>query len=200
MERAHRLNPPQRARLGPAGPVRRRAALGGLGALALSGCTLVGAPAGGVAPVRPAPPPSSATAVVPRTEAPSRSGNMAEYEQNGRRYYVLDSSRGYAERGVASWYGERFHGRPTSSGEPYDMHALTAAHRTLPIPTYVRVTNLANGRSLVVRVNDRGPFSDPDNRLIDLSYAAAQQLDVVRDGTASVRIEAIEPWQSRVVR
>jgi rare lipoprotein A len=125
---------------------------------------------------------------------------MAEYEQNGRRYYVLDSSRGYAERGVASWYGERFHGRPTSSGEPYDMHALTAAHRTLPIPTYVRVTNLANGRSLVVRVNDRGPFSDPDNRLIDLSYAAAQQLDVVRDGTASVRIEAIEPWQSRVVR
>jgi len=125
---------------------------------------------------------------------------MVEYEQSGRRYYVLESSRGYAERGVASWYGERFHGRPTSSGEPYDMYALTAAHRTLPIPTYVRVTNLANGRSLVVRVNDRGPFSDPDSRLIDLSYAAAQQLDMVGEGTANVRIEAIEPWQSRVAR
>jgi len=123
---------------------------------------------------------------------------MPEYEQSGRRYQVLGSSRGYAERGVASWYGDRFHGRPTSSGEPYDMYALTAAHRTLPIPTYVRVTNLTNGRSLVVRVNDRGPFSDPDNRLIDLSYAAALQLDIVRAGTENVRVEAVEPWQSRV--
>ena len=188
MEGAHRL--------------RSRAArgIGGLAVVALSGCTLVGPPSRSVVPAGPAAPPSSSPAavVVPREEPPSRSGNMPEYEQSGRRYQVLGSSRGYAERGVASWYGDRFHGRPTSSGEPYDMYALTAAHRTLPIPTYVRVTNLTNGRSLVVRVNDRGPFSDPDNRLIDLSYAAALQLDIVRAGTENVRVEAVEPWQYRV--
>lgn len=123
---------------------------------------------------------------------------MREYEQSGRWYRVLDSSYGYDERGVASWYGERFHGRATSSGETYDMYALTGAHRTLPIPTYVRVTNLANGRAVVLRVNDRGPFSDPDRRLIDVSYAAAQRLDMLREGTANVRVQAVEPWQYRV--
>jgi len=123
---------------------------------------------------------------------------MAEYEQGGRTYRVLDSSYGYDQRGSASWYGEGFHGRATSSGETFDMYALTGAHRTLPIPTYVRVTNLANGRSVVVRVNDRGPFRDPDSRIIDLSYAAALRLDMVRDGTANVRVQALEPWQYRV--
>jgi rare lipoprotein A len=122
---------------------------------------------------------------------------MAEYEQGGRSYRVLDTSYGYDARGLASWYGEQFHGRPTSSGEPYDMNAMTGAHRTLPIPAYVRVTNLANGSSVIVRVNDRGPFSDPDNRIIDVSYAAAIRLGMVRDGTANVRVEAVEPWQSR---
>jgi len=137
---------------------------------------------------------------MPRLEMPASTGNMREYEQGGRWYQVLDSSEGYDQRGVASWYGQDFHGRLTSSGEPYDMHAMTAAHRTLPLPTYVRVTNLANGASVVVRVNDRGPFSDPDRRIIDVSYAAAQRLGLVQSGTASVRVEALEPWQSRVAR
>ena len=122
---------------------------------------------------------------------------MAEYEQSGRRYRVLETSRGYDERGIASWYGPQFHGRPTSSGETYDMNRLSAAHRTLPLPSWVRVTNLANGRSLVLRVNDRGPFSDPDRRIIDVSRAAAEQLGMVGSGTASVRVQAVEPWQYR---
>ena len=123
---------------------------------------------------------------------------MAQYEQNGRTYRVLDSSYGYDERGEASWYGEQFNGRPTSSGEIFDMYELSAAHRTLPLPTYVRVTNLTNGRSAVLRVNDRGPFADPDRRIIDVSYAAAIRLGMVRQGTAVVRVEAVEPWQYRV--
>jgi len=135
---------------------------------------------------------------VPRAEPPSRSGNMAEYELRGRSYRVLDSSVGYDERGIASWYGADFHGRPTSSGEPYDMYQVTAAHRTLPLPSYVEVTNLANGRSVIVRVNDRGPFHDPDSRIIDVSYAAATKLGMVGSGTANVRVRAIEPWQTRV--
>jgi len=167
------------------------------GVLVLSGCTMIGAPG----TVVPPPPPTGAIAdAVPRDEMPSTSGNMVEYEQGGRSYRVLDTSYGYDARGLASWYGEQFHGRPTSSGEPYDMNAMTGAHRTLPIPAYVRVTNLANGSSVIVRVNDRGPFSDPDNRIIDVSYAAAIRLGMVRDGTASVRVEAVEPWQSRVRR
>jgi rare lipoprotein A len=118
----------------------------------------------------------------------SRRGNPVFYEVFGQRYYVLNTSSGYAERGVASWYGNKFHGKPTSSGEPYNMHAMTAAHKTLPLPTRVRVRNLANGRSVVVVVNDRGPFVD--NRIIDLSYAAAHQLDMVTDGTAMVEVTA----------
>lgn len=165
-------------------------------ALLTAGCTLIGAPA----TVVPTPPPGLAAIgdPVPYDQPPSARGNMAEYEQGGRTYRVLDSSYGYDERGLASWYGEEFNGRPTSSGESFDMYALTGAHRTLPIPTYVRVTNLANGRSVVVRVNDRGPFRDPDSRIIDLSYAAALRLDMVREGTASVRVQALEPWQYRV--
>ena len=109
----------------------------------------------------------------------------------GKRYYVLSSSVGYVERGVASWYGPGFHKVRTSIGEPYDMYAMTAAHKTLPLPTYVRVTNLQNGRSVVVRVNDRGPFVD--NRIIDLSYTAAAKLDMLRNGTAIVEVRSIDP-------
>src|SRR5690606_27721217 len=110
---------------------------------------------------------------IPRDEPRSARGNPASYEVFGKRYHVLASAAGYKERGVASWYGPDFHARSTSSGEPYDMYAMTAAHKTLPIPAYARVTNLANGRSVVVRINDRGPFID--NRIIDLSYTAAHK-------------------------
>lgn len=116
-------------------------------------------------------------------------GNPPFYEVFGQRYHVMDSSHGFRDRGVASWYGKKFHGRPTSSGAIYDMHAMTAAHKTLPLPTKVRVRNLKNGRSIVVTVNDRGPFID--NRIIDLSYAAATRLGMIRDGTALVEIEAL---------
>jgi rare lipoprotein A len=107
----------------------------------------------------------------------------------GRRYFVLDDSSGYREDGVASWYGKQFHGKRTSSGEVYDMHAYTAAHKTLPLPSIVRVTNLDNGQSVVVTVNDRGPFVK--DRLIDLSFAAAEDLGIVAAGTGRVQVEAI---------
>lgn len=128
---------------------------------------------------------------VPRVEPRSRYGNPSSYTVFGETYHVLESARGYVERGIASWYGEKFHGRRTSSGEPYDMYAMTAAHKTLPLPSYVRVTNLQNGRSAIVRVNDRGPFKD--NRLIDLSYAAAVKLGILGAGTAPVEVAAIDP-------
>lgn len=127
---------------------------------------------------------------VPRAEPRSPYGNHSPYTVLGSTYHVRNSSAGYRETGIASWYGSKFHGKPTSSGEPYDMYKVTAAHRTLPLPTYVRVTNLDNGRNAVVRVNDRGPFH-PD-RIIDLSYAAAVKLGVVRTGTARVEVEAID--------
>lgn len=107
----------------------------------------------------------------------------------GERYYVLPTSEGYQQRGLASWYGRDFHGKPTSGGEPYDMHAMTAAHKTLPIPTWVEVRNLTNGKRVIVRVNDRGPFVD--DRIIDMSYRAAQELEMVRDGTALVEVRAL---------
>jgi rare lipoprotein A len=129
--------------------------------------------------------------VVPRVEPRSRYGNPPFYEVFGKRYYVLASSSGYVERGVASWYGPGFHKVRTSTGEPYDMYGMTAAHKTLPLPAYVRVTNLQNGRSIVVRINDRGPFVG--NRIIDLSYTAAAKLDMLRDGTAMVEVRAIDP-------
>ena len=119
----------------------------------------------------------------------SRSGNRSEYEVFGNRYQVLDSALGFQEEGIASWYGAKFHGRATASGEIYDMHQLTAAHKHLPLPTFVRVTRLDNGRSLIVKVNDRGPFVG--DRIIDLSYAAAAQLDMLENGKAAVRIEAL---------
>lgn len=134
-------------------------------------------------------PPSLPGDPIPRAEPLSRYGNGPIYEVYGQPYQVLGSSHGYQERGVASWYGSKFHGRPTSSREPYDMHQLTAAHKTLPLPTYVRVRNLHNNRAVVVRVNDRGPFVD--NRIIDLSYAAARRLDMITDGTSLVEVTAI---------
>ncbi|WP_372831268.1 septal ring lytic transglycosylase RlpA family protein [Pontibacterium sp.] len=132
---------------------------------------------------------------VPRAEPKSRGGNKSPYVVFGKRYYILDSAQGYKQRGGASWYGKKFHGHATSNGEKYDMYAMTAAHKSLPIPTYVRVTNLKNGRQVIVRVNDRGPFHQ--GRIIDLSYAAASKLDMLRSGTAQVEVEAIDPrsWQ-----
>ena len=128
---------------------------------------------------------------VPRAEPRSRLGNPPVYEVFGQRYLVLPSARGYLARGVASWYGPDFHGERTSSGEPYDMYSMTAAHPALPLPAYARVTNLANGRSVVVRINDRGPFKA--NRIIDLSYAAALKLDMIRNGTTLVEVRGLEP-------
>jgi len=128
--------------------------------------------------------------MVPRNEPRSRNGNPPFYDVMGKRYFVLSSSVGYVERGVASWYGPGFHKVRTSTGEPYDMYAMTAAHKTLPLPAYVRVTNLQNGRSIVVRVNDRGPFVG--NRIIDLSYTAASKLDMLRNGTAMVEVRTLE--------
>ena len=127
---------------------------------------------------------------VPRPEPRSRYGNGPEYEVFGKRYTVMPSSANYEERGVASWYGKKFHGNLTSNRETYDMYQMTAAHKTLPLPTYVRVRNLANDKTVVVRVNDRGPFVH--NRIIDLSYAAAIKLDIVRDGTGLVEVTAID--------
>jgi len=108
---------------------------------------------------------------VPKNEPLARYGNHSPYTVLGKTYTVMPSSKGYHERGIASWYGSKFHGRRTSSGEPYDMHLATAAHKSLPLPTYVEVTNLDNGRKMIVKVNDRGPFHE--GRIIDLSYAAA---------------------------
>lgn len=127
---------------------------------------------------------------VPRPEARSKHGNGPVYDVRGKRYTVMQSSVGYHERGVASWYGNKFHGNLTSNREIYDMYAMTAAHKTLPLPTYVRVRNLRNNKTIVVRVNDRGPFVS--NRIIDLSYVAALKLDMIRDGTSLVDVTAID--------
>lgn len=133
--------------------------------------------------------PSEIKDAVPRREPLARYGNRSPYEVLGKRYTVLSSSSGYRERGIASWYGRKFHGRRTSSGEPYDMHLATAAHRSLPLPTYAEVTNLDNGRKVVVKINDRGPFHE--DRLIDLSYGAAVKLGMIATGTARVEVRAI---------
>ena len=129
--------------------------------------------------------------LIPETLYKSRIGNPESYEEFGERYKVLQSSQGFKEKGLASWYGIDFHGRDTSSGEVYDMYDMTAAHKTLPLPTYVRVVNFDNGRSLVVKVNDRGPFIR--GRIIDLSYAAAYRLGITGPGTANVEITALDP-------
>ena len=168
-----------------------------LALLALSACSLTRhrapPPAPALPPVVPAPPASipAVPDAVPRVEPRSAHGNPPFYDVLGRRYYVLASADGYLERGVASWYGPTFHGGNTSSGEPYDMYAMTAAHKTLPLPCYARVTNLRNGKTVVVRINDRGPFVA--NRLIDLSYTAAAKLDMIREGTTLVEVRALSP-------
>jgi rare lipoprotein A len=131
----------------------------------------------------------------PRSETRSRYGNGPTYRVWGITYEVMDSAEGYLEDGIASWYGAKFHGHRTSSGEPYDMYQLSAAHKTLPLPSWARVTNLDNGKSTIVRVNDRGPFH-PD-RVIDLSWAAAVKLDIDQRGTGRVRVEALTPEPAR---
>lgn len=131
---------------------------------------------------------------VPRDEPRSKYGNPAHYDVFGKRYYTMNDSHGYVERGVASWYGTKFHGKRTSSGEPYDMYAMTAAHKSLPLPSYVEVTNLENGRKVIVRVNDRGPFHS--DRIIDLSYSAASKLGILAKGTGMVEVRAISAGQA----
>ena len=128
---------------------------------------------------------------VPKIEPRSRYGNKETYSVLGKTYTLLPDSSGYVERGIASWYGNKFHGYMTSSFEPYDMYAFSAAHKTLPLPSYARVTNLDNGKSVVVRINDRGPFHE--NRIIDLSYAAAVKIGVWPKGTGVVEVRAIDP-------
>ncbi len=130
---------------------------------------------------------------VPRDEPKSRYGNRSPYTVLNKNYTVLGSAQGYVERGIASWYGTKFNGRATSSGEIYDICAFSAAHKTLPLPSFARVTNLDNGRSVVVRINDRGPFHS--GRIIDLSYAAASRLGVDKTGTARVEVRAISGGQ-----
>lgn len=159
----------------------------------LAGCA--GAPRRETAPTIKLPPlPRDIVAIpnaVPRIEPRAAHGNPPFYKVDGKRYYVLATAAGYDATGVASWYGPAFDGLRTSDGERYDMYGMTAAHKTLPLPCYVRVTNLENGRSIVVKVNDRGPFVA--NRLIDLSYVAAAKLDMLARGTALVEVKAITP-------
>lgn len=129
---------------------------------------------------------------VPKPEPLAKYGNMSSYKVSGRRYYPMKSVQHFEQVGVASWYGTMFHDRRTSSGEKYDMLAMTAAHKTLPLPTYVEVTNLKNHKTIIVKVNDRGPFSS--NRIIDLSYVAAKKIGMTGRGTALVKIRAINPY------
>ncbi len=130
---------------------------------------------------------------VPKMEPLSESGNPESYVQGGKRYWIIPNPYNYKETGLASWYGPAFQGKRTASGETYDMYKMTAAHKTLPLPTFVQVTNLANNNTVVVRVNDRGPFKD--DRIIDLSYAAAKKLGISEGGTGEVEIRVIDPMQ-----
>lgn len=158
----------------------------------LAGCSVATRKPAPSAPETVPLPPANVEAIpdaVPRREPRSAHGNPPFYKVLGKRYVVLATADGYLERGVASWYGPTFHGESTSSGEKYDMYAMTAAHTMLPLPTYARVTNLKNGRSVVVRINDRGPFVA--NRLIDLSYSAAAKLDMLKEGTTLVEVKAL---------
>lgn len=168
-------------------------------ALALVACSSPG-PGPSTRPARdgyPSQPPRDVMSIpdaAPKLEPRSRYGNPKNYVVFGKRYHVLPTSQGYVERGIASWYGTKFHGNRTSSGESYDMYAMTAAHKTLPLPTYARVTNITNGRSVVVKINDRGPFHD--NRVIDLSYTAAAKLGILGQGTGLVEVRALDPLQN----
>jgi rare lipoprotein A len=171
-----------------------RAFAGLAAAAALSACLSTpqqpATPAAPPVPITPPRPPDSVPDATPHLEPRARNGNPPFYDVFGKRYFVLSSSVGYVERGVASWYGPGFHKIRTSTGELYDMYGMTAAHKTLPLPAYVSVTNLQNGRSVVVRVNDRGPFVG--NRIIDLSYTAAAKLDMLRNGTAMVEVRSVD--------
>lgn len=160
-------------------------------ALLLGGC-------GSFGPREPTPSSAGTAGIAPRAEPPSRYGNPESYVVAGKRYFTLASSDGFEQRGIASWYGREFHGRRTSSGEIYDMYQMTAAHTRLPLPSYVEVTNLNNGRTAIVKVNDRGPFHE--DRVLDLSYAAARKLDMIADGTTNVLIRAISGAGSRLPR
>lgn len=133
--------------------------------------------------------PTYHTRVLDTPSRPDIKPTQRPYEVNGQRYQPIPEAEGFVENGIASWYGKDFHGRKTSNGETYDMYAMTAAHKTLPMNVHLKVTNIDNGRSTVVRVNDRGPFVK--SRIIDLSYSAANELGVVGPGTAPVRIEAL---------
>lgn len=158
-----------------------------LAMLVLAGC----ASSPGDGPGRSIPDASELPNATPKDVPRSRYGNPESYEVLGQRYHVMSDASGFHQRGIASWYGRKFHGQRTSSGEPYDMYAMTAAHKTLPLPSWVEVTNLDNGRKAVVKVNDRGPFAK--GRIIDLSYAAATKLGVVSPGTAPVSIRVVGP-------
>lgn len=136
----------------------------------------------------------NASGAIPKNEPPSKYGNPATYKALGKTYKIKNSSKGYKETGMASWYGKDFRGKRTSSGTSYNMHGYSAAHKTLPIPTYVKVTNLENHKSVIVRVDDRGPFVK--GRIIDLSYQAAKDIGMIGKGTAKVRVEALPPYQS----
>ena len=139
--------------------------------------------------------PDSIADAVPRAEVLRLAGNMSPYVVNGVSYKLVEDHRGFRQRGIASWYGTKFHGKATSNGEIYSLYEMSAAHRTLPIPVYVKVKNLDNGREAIVRVNDRGPFHS--DRVIDLSYAAAVKLGFARQGTAPVEIEVIDTDNSQ---
>ena len=134
---------------------------------------------------------------IPKVEARSKYGNPKSYVVFGKRYYVMNSSQGYVEQGTASWYGTKFHGRRTSSGVPFNMYEITAAHKSLPLPTYVEVTNLATGKKIIAKVNDRGPFHG--DRIIDLSYAAAAKLGIFSKGTGKVEVRALSPAVSKKI-
>jgi len=131
---------------------------------------------------------------VPRYEPYSKSANPKSYTVLGKKYFVLRNGKGYQKQGIASWYGKKFHGRKTANGETYNMFAMTAAHKTLPLPCYVRVTNLKNKRSVILRVNDRGPFHS--GRIIDLSYTAAVKLGIQKNGTGFVEVSTLMPGQN----
>jgi rare lipoprotein A len=163
-----------------------------VGMLLLAGCSLSSRDSGPGRPMNFSHLPDA----VPKHETRTRAGNPPTYVVLGKRYHVMQESTGYKERGISSWYGKKFHGHKTSNGEIYDMYAMTAAHKTLPIPSYLQVTNLDNGKSVVVRVNDRGPFHG--DRIIDLSYAAASKLGFAKNGTGKVELRAIEPGQSPI--
>lgn len=127
---------------------------------------------------------------IPKVATRSRYGNPKSYIINGKRYYTVEDNHGFTQQGLASWYGKKFHGKRTSSGEIYDMYAMTAAHKTLILPAYVEVTNLENGKKVIVKVNDRGPFHE--DRIIDLSYMAAKKLDIVKTGIGRVVLRVVE--------